>query len=52
MELHRPLAQQHLILDSTSLKSYHAVGRKHHAIDYIALILRELTERVISGGKV
>lgn len=51
MGLHRPLALQHLNLDSTSLKSYHALGRKHHAVDYIALILTGLTERVISGGK-
>ena len=37
----------HLNLDSNSLKSYHAIGRKRQAVDYIALIL---TNELILGG--
>ena len=41
MSLHLGPETLHLILDSDSLKSYHAIGRNDHRVDFNGLILTE-----------
>jgi hypothetical protein len=39
---------EHQILDSDSLRSYHAIGRNHHRVDFNALI--QTNEAVLGGS--